>query len=292
VRRRERKFTRAGRADSRRRNLLSARDPQRAGTRNLPARCWTWSRPAPCYSLPPVSAVLPICPAALAASARCTSPSTTRPARPRYCHDRTVTSHSVRPSRTAGRLPLRASKTSTSLSAPTYRCSHRKGAQARLDAAIARSARMSGPMRTRARSPVTDERNRRGGVFTDKLAAMKDQPARGRRYRPLIALPVGAGIRRQFDMPCADCGHHAAVAFEGQHASGALRPGRSAGLGIADRPASVPRGRDACTRFDHLCPELARCLSTGVAVQWPDEPGLACSGPIRLAATACSPRHK
>ncbi len=60
--------------------------------------------------------------------------------------------------------------------------------------------------------------------------------------RALIALPVGAGIRHQFDSACARAGVTPRIAFEASTPL-ALADLAERGLGVAIVPASVPRGR-------------------------------------------------
>ncbi|MGZ6779226.1 MAG: LysR family transcriptional regulator [Mycobacterium sp.] len=60
--------------------------------------------------------------------------------------------------------------------------------------------------------------------------------------RPLIALPVGAGIRHQFDSACAEAGVVPRITFEASTPL-ALADLAERGLGVAIVPASVPRGR-------------------------------------------------
>ena len=62
------------------------------------------------------------------------------------------------------------------------------------------------------------------------------------RDRALIALPVGAGIRHQFDRACARAGVTPRIAFEASTPL-ALADLAERGLGVAIVPASVPRGR-------------------------------------------------
>ena len=60
--------------------------------------------------------------------------------------------------------------------------------------------------------------------------------------RPLISLPVGAGIRRQFDQACAATGVSPHVAFEAATPE-ALIDLAARGLGVAIAPESAARGR-------------------------------------------------
>jgi DNA-binding transcriptional LysR family regulator len=72
--------------------------------------------------------------------------------------------------------------------------------------------------------------------------------------RPLIALPVGAGIRHQFDAACARAGITPRIAFEASTPL-ALAELAERGLGVAIVPASVPRGRDRLHALP-IVPEL------------------------------------
>jgi len=77
---------------------------------------------------------------------------------------------------------------------------------------------------------------------THELLARKTIRLRDLADRPLIALPVGAGIRRQFDAACGRAGLSPRVAFEATTPL-ALADLAARGLGVAIVPASVPRGR-------------------------------------------------
>ena len=101
---------------------------------------------------------------------------------------------------------------------------------------------------------VTDERIAAVVCSTDKLAARKTIRLAELRDRPLIALPVGAGIRHQFDNACADAGITPRIAFEASTPL-ALADLAERGLGIAIVPASVPRGRDGLHALT-IVPEL------------------------------------
>jgi DNA-binding transcriptional LysR family regulator len=101
---------------------------------------------------------------------------------------------------------------------------------------------------------VTDERIAAVVCSTDKLAARKTIRLADLRDRPLIALPVGAGIRHQFDNACADAGITPRIAFEASTPL-ALADLAERGLGIAIVPASVPRGRDGLHALT-IVPEL------------------------------------
>jgi DNA-binding transcriptional LysR family regulator len=89
---------------------------------------------------------------------------------------------------------------------------------------------------------VTDEAIEAAVCHTDPLAKRKKIRLADLRDRTLIALPVGAGIRHQFDHACARAGVRPRVGFE---ASTPLELADLAerGLGVAIVPASVPRGR-------------------------------------------------
>ena len=63
------------------------------------------------------------------------------------------------------------------------------------------------------------------------------------RDRALIALPVGAGIRHQFDAACAEAGIRPRIAFEASTPL-ALADLAERGLGVAIMPRSAAIGRD------------------------------------------------
>ncbi|PEG35130.1 LysR family transcriptional regulator [Mycolicibacterium agri] len=90
---------------------------------------------------------------------------------------------------------------------------------------------------------TTDEAITAAVARTDPLATRKTIQVTDLRDRAVIALPVGAGIRRQFDRACAQAGVTPRIAFE---ASSPLELADMAerGLGVAIVPESVPRGRD------------------------------------------------
>ena len=67
--------------------------------------------------------------------------------------------------------------------------------------------------------------------------------------RQLIALPVGAGIRHQFDAACAKAGRHPADRVRGQHAAGACRPGRARARSGDRARVGAARSRSSCTRW-------------------------------------------
>lgn len=90
-------------------------------------------------------------------------------------------------------------------------------------------------------------------VVTDQpivAAVALDDPWHGRRTlrledlagRAVIALPVGAGIRNQFDRACADVGVDVHVAFEASTPH-ALADLAARGLGVAVLPQSMVRSR-------------------------------------------------
>jgi DNA-binding transcriptional LysR family regulator len=101
---------------------------------------------------------------------------------------------------------------------------------------------------------ATDEAIQAAVARTDELASRKAIRLTDLRDRPLIALPVGAGIRHQFDTACAKAGFTPHIAFEASTPL-ALADLAERGLGVAIVPASVPRGRDglhALTIVPHL----------------------------------------
>ena len=89
---------------------------------------------------------------------------------------------------------------------------------------------------------VTDEAIEAAVCRTDPLAKRKKIRLADLRDRTLIALPVGAGIRHQFDLACADARITPRIAFEASTPL-ALADLAARGLGVAIVPASVPRGR-------------------------------------------------
>jgi DNA-binding transcriptional LysR family regulator len=89
---------------------------------------------------------------------------------------------------------------------------------------------------------VTDEAIEAGVCLADPLAKRKKVALADLRDRTLIALPVGAGIRNQFDRACAKAGVSPRIAFEASTPL-ALADLAGRGLGVAIVPASVPRGR-------------------------------------------------
>jgi DNA-binding transcriptional LysR family regulator len=101
---------------------------------------------------------------------------------------------------------------------------------------------------------VTDEAIQAAVAPTDRLANRKTVRLTDLRNRALIALPVGAGIRYQFDVACASAGFTPRIAFEASTPV-ALADLAERGLGVAIVPASVPRGRDGL-RALAIVPEL------------------------------------
>jgi DNA-binding transcriptional LysR family regulator len=90
-------------------------------------------------------------------------------------------------------------------------------------------------------------------VVTDEAidaAVCHDDPWAGRKMirlaelgeRPLIALPVGSGIRHQLDAACAAAGVAVRIGFEATTPL-ALADLAERGLGVAIVPSSVSRGR-------------------------------------------------
>lgn len=90
---------------------------------------------------------------------------------------------------------------------------------------------------------VTDEAIQAVVCPSDPLANRTKIRLADLRDRTLIALPVGAGIRHQFDSACARAGVTPRIAFEATTPP-ALADLAERGLGVAIVPASVPRGRD------------------------------------------------
>jgi DNA-binding transcriptional LysR family regulator len=91
---------------------------------------------------------------------------------------------------------------------------------------------------------VTDEAIQAVVCRTDPLAKRAKIRLSDLGDRSLIALPVGAGIRHQFDKACAAAGVTPRIAFEASTPP-ALADLAERGLGVAIVPASVPRGRGA-----------------------------------------------
>ncbi|MDT5003092.1 MAG: hypothetical protein QOJ24_268 [Mycobacterium sp.] len=89
---------------------------------------------------------------------------------------------------------------------------------------------------------VTDETIKAAVCLADPLAKRKKIRTADLRDRTLIALPVGAGIRNQFDRACAKAGVSPRIAFEASTPL-ALADLAGRGLGVAIVPASVPGGR-------------------------------------------------
>jgi DNA-binding transcriptional LysR family regulator len=115
---------------------------------------------------------------------------------------------------------------------------------------------------------------------TDALAARKTVRLRDLADRQLIALPVGAGIRHQFDDACAKAGVTPRIAFEASTPL-ALADLAERGLGVAIVPASVPRGRDGLHAVA-IVPELRGRL----ALAWRS------GGPMSPAARALVERAR
>jgi DNA-binding transcriptional LysR family regulator len=90
---------------------------------------------------------------------------------------------------------------------------------------------------------VTDEAIDAAVSETDVLATRSTIRLTDLRDRPLIALPVGAGIRHQFDAACAEVGVTPRIAFEASTPL-ALADLAERGLGVAIVPRSVAVGRD------------------------------------------------
>jgi DNA-binding transcriptional LysR family regulator len=101
---------------------------------------------------------------------------------------------------------------------------------------------------------ATDEAIQAAVSRTDPLASRKTIRLTDLADRPLIALPVGAGIRHQFDAACAKAGVRPRIAFEASTPL-ALADLAERGLGVAIVPASVPRGRDGLHAMA-IVPEL------------------------------------
>ena len=101
---------------------------------------------------------------------------------------------------------------------------------------------------------VTDEAIAAAVSPTDELASRKTIRLKDLADHRLIALPVGAGIRRQFDAACARAGVTPRIAFEASTPL-ALADLAERGLGVAIVPGSVSRNRDGL-RALAIVPEL------------------------------------
>ena len=101
---------------------------------------------------------------------------------------------------------------------------------------------------------VTDEAIAAAVSPTDELASRKTIRLKDLADRRLIARPIGAGIRHQFDAACAKAGVSPRVAFEASTPL-ALADLAERGLGVAIVPASVSRNRDGL-RALAIVPEL------------------------------------
>jgi len=101
---------------------------------------------------------------------------------------------------------------------------------------------------------VTDEAIVAAVSAADELASRKTIRLDDLADRRLIALPVGAGIRHQFDAACAAAGVTPRIAFEANTPL-ALADLAERGLGVAIVPAPVPRNRDGL-RALAIVPEL------------------------------------
>jgi DNA-binding transcriptional LysR family regulator len=119
---------------------------------------------------------------------------------------------------------------------------------------------------------ATDEAIEAAVCRTDPLARRKKVRLADLHDRTLIALPIGAGIRHQFDRACAGAGLTPRIAFEASTPL-ALADLAAQGLGVAIVPESVPRGRDDLQSLPFV-PELRGRL----VLAWRSE------GPVSPAA--------
>ncbi|MFL0181987.1 LysR family transcriptional regulator [Mycobacterium sp. SMC-15] len=101
---------------------------------------------------------------------------------------------------------------------------------------------------------VTDESVDAAVGLADELAGHATVSLAQLAQRPLIALPVGTGIRRQFDQACAAAGISPRIAFEASTPL-ALADLAERGLGVAILPSSVARNRPGLHPL-RLTPEL------------------------------------
>ena len=127
---------------------------------------------------------------------------------------------------------------------------------------------------------ATDESIQAAVCRGDPLARQKTIRLADLMDRTLIALPVGAGIRQQFDRACASARVSPRVGFEASTPL-ALAELASRGLGVAIVPASVPRGRSDLHAMDFV-PELRGRL----VLAWRSH------GPISPAARALIDRAR
>ena len=123
---------------------------------------------------------------------------------------------------------------------------------------------------------VTDEAIAAAVSPTDELASRKTIRLKDLADRRLIALPVGAGIRHQFDAACARAGVTPRIAFEASTPL-ALADLAERGLGVAIVPAlRIAESRRLARAGDR--PGTAGPTRAGMAVGRPDEPGCTCAG--------------
>lgn len=101
---------------------------------------------------------------------------------------------------------------------------------------------------------VTDEPVDAAVSLADELAGHATVSLAQLAQRPLIALPVGTGIRRQFDQACAVAGISPRIAFEASTPQ-ALADLAERGLGVAILPRSMARNRPGLHPL-RLTPEL------------------------------------
>jgi DNA-binding transcriptional LysR family regulator len=119
---------------------------------------------------------------------------------------------------------------------------------------------------------ATDEAITAAVCRDDPLAKRKKIHLADLQDRTLIALPVGAGIRHQFDRACAAAGVTPRIGFEASTPL-ALADLAERGLGVAIVPASVPRARPDLHAVDFV-PQLRGRL----VLAWRSE------GPVSPAA--------
>ncbi len=101
---------------------------------------------------------------------------------------------------------------------------------------------------------VTDEPVDAAVGLADELAGHATVSLAQLAQQPLIALPVGTGIRRQLDQACAAVGVSPRIAFEASTPQ-ALAELAERGLGVAILPRSMARGRPGLHPL-RLTPEL------------------------------------
>jgi DNA-binding transcriptional LysR family regulator len=151
--------------------------------------------------------------------------------------------------------------------------------EGRLDAAIASVGPHEVPEGL-AVEVATDEAIQAAVCLDDPLARRKTMTLADLGDRTVIALPVGAGIRHQFDLACTAAGITPRIGFEASTPL-ALADLAEHGLGVAIVPASVPRSRP-----DLHGVEFTPQLRGRLVLAWRSE------GPVSPAARALIERAR